>query len=690
MLQLSGVSFLWLLFSLLLGAGYAFALYNRKISLSAATRVGLFALRSLAVAVICFLLFAPFVKQTEKISEKPLIIFAQDNSASLTVSKPADFDLAAYSAKIKALQSRLASAYEVRSFTFGSQLRPGTSFQFNENATDISSIFQVIDDRFANRNIGAVILASDGIYNRGGNPQYAARALKAPVFTIALGDTVPRKDLLVANVNYNSIVWSGNDFQAEVSIEAHQSAGMRSRLKVSGKDGRIFEKEVEIRSDEFYLNVPVILHAGRKGIQRFTVDLSPVKGELSVQNNREDFFVEVLEGKLKVFILANSPHPDISALKEAIESNKNYEVKGGLVSDTDDQDMKDADLLILHQLPSASATLQNLLQKMQGKPLLFILGAQSNIQAFSQLQNLLEIKPGGNLTEATARVNDNFQTFMFQDEWAKQLSALGPLMSPSGSYGVKSPASVLLYQQLGHVLSDRPLLFFSNASEQKIGVLAGEGIWRWRLNEFRLKGNHEATDALLTKSVQYLAERDDRRKFRVYPARNSFDENDHVLLNAELYNEANELVNLPDVSVVLTGEGDRKFPFQFSRTSNAYVLDAGTLPSGEYSFVAVTQLGEKKHRAGGRFIVSRQQVEFRHTTANHQILNVMAKQSGGEMVMPGRVDDLYDIVSKNELVKTISYENRTFEEMIDLKWIFVMIVVLLSAEWLARKRSGAL
>lgn len=690
MLQLSSVSFLWLLLSLLLGAGYAFALYNRKSSFSAATRVGLFALRSLVVAVTCFLLFAPFVKQTEKIAEKPLVIFAQDNSASLTVSKPADFNLAAYSAKIKALQSRLGTAYEVRSFTFGSQLRPGTSFQFNENTTDINSFFQFVDDNFANRNIGAVILASDGIYNRGGSPQYEALKFKAPVFTIALGDTVPRKDLLVANVNYNSIVWSGNDFQAEVSIEAHQSAGMRSRLKVSGKDGRIFEKEIEIHSDEFHLNVPVTLHAGRKGIHRFTVDLSPVKGELSVQNNREDFFVEVLDGKLKVFILANSPHPDISALKAAIESNKNYEVKGGLVSDSEDQDIRDADLLILHQLPSAPAALQRLLQKMRGKPLLFITGAQSNIQAFSQLQNLLEIKPGGNLTEAAARVNDNFQTFMFQDEWVKRLQALGPLMSPSGSYSVKSPASVLLYQQLGHVLSDRPLLLFSNTSEQKVGVLAGEGIWRWRLNEFRLKGNHEATDALLTKSVQYLAERDDRRKFRVYAARNSFDENDHVHLNAELYNEANELVNLPDVSVVLMGEGNRKFTFQFSRTSNAYVLDAGILPSGEYSFAAVTQLGGKKHSAGGRFIVSSQQVEFRQTTANHQILNVLAKQSGGEMIMPGRVDDLYDMVSRNELVKTISYENRKFEEMIDLKWIFFMIVVLLSVEWLGRKRSGAL
>ncbi len=690
MLQLSGVSFLWLLFSLLLGAGYAFALYNGTNSISRAARAWLFTFRLLVVAAICFLLFAPFVKQTERIAEKPLIIFAQDNSASLNVSKPVNFNLADYSAKVKALQSRFAAAYEVRSFTLGSQLKPGSSFHFNENTTDINSFFRFINDRFANRNIGAVILASDGIYNRGGNPQYEAKALKAPVFTIALGDTIPRKDLLVANVNYNSIVWSGNDFQAEVSIEAHRSAGMRSRLTVSGKDGRVLEKEIEIRSNEYHVTVPVTLHAGKAGIHRFTVALSPLQGELSVENNREDFFVEVLDGKLKVFILASSPHPDIAALKQAIESNKNYEVKTGLASGADDPGMKDAALLILHQLPSASVSMQSLSGTTRGKAVLFVTGAQSNITALSQSQNLLEITSGGSMLEATAGVNGDFHTFMLQDGLAMQLSALGPLVSPAGSYRIKSPASVFLYQQLGSILSDRPLLLFSNTSEQKIGILAGEGIWRWRLNEFRLKGNHEATDALLTKSVQYLSEKDDKRKFRVYPARNSFDENDHVLLNAELYNDANELVNTPDVSVVLTGEGNRKLPFQFSRTSNAYALDAGSLPSGEYSFDAVTQLGERKYKAGGRFIVSRQHVEFRQTIANHQLLNVLAKQSGGEMLMPGDMDELYDRVQKNEMVKTISYENRTFEEMIDMKWIFVMIILLLSAEWSVRKRSGAL
>lgn len=38
--------------------------------------------------------------------------------------------------------------------------------------------------RYAGRNLGAVILATDGLYNEGSNPLYAYPELKVPVFTV--------------------------------------------------------------------------------------------------------------------------------------------------------------------------------------------------------------------------------------------------------------------------------------------------------------------------------------------------------------------------------------------------------------------------------------------------------------------------------------------------------------------------
>jgi hypothetical protein len=261
-------------------------------------------------------------------------------------------------------------------------------------------------------------------------------------------------------------------------------------------------------------------------------------------------------------------------------------------------------------------------------------------------------------------------------------------MSLYGQYGPKGPASVLLTQQIGKVVTGYPLLLFADDPNHRIGVLAGEGIWRWRLEEFQENGNHEAVDELVSKTLQYLSSKDDKRKFRVYPAKNTFDENEHIILNGELYNDSYELVNTPEVEIALKNDNGKSYTFQFSRTNNAYILDAGFLPSGEYTFIANTELGKVRHTATGQFIIKQLQSEFQQTTANHQLLYAMVRQNGGKLVYPQQVNQLPDLIHANESVKTISYEDRRYDDLINIKLIFFILLTLLSVEWFSRKRNG--
>lgn len=686
-LQFTSTTFFWLLFCIMLGIGYALLLYKPG-QLNSSLNKSLFALRSLAVAFIAFLIFAPMIRFSGKTTEKPLIILAQDNSASISISKPSNFNTAAYTQQLKNLEQELSKDYEVKSLTFGTAVKPELNLSYKESLTDINSLFKFINEHYPNRNIGALILSSDGIYNQGGNPEYEARNLKSPVYTIALGDTIPKKDLLVANVNYNNIAYLDNDFQVEVSIEAFQSRGVFSRLTVSNSSGAVFSKGITVGSNEFRLNVPVTLSAKKKGIQRFTVNLSPVAGELSTRNNTQTFFVEVIDGKNKVLILANSPHPDIASVKQSIELNKNYEVKSRLISDYKPSDITDAGLLILHQLPSSGTDIRSVLQLAERKPVWFILGAQTNVSAFSAMQSLLTINSAGATEEVVAKNNADFYEFTLTEQTQNSLQNFAPLISPFGDYAIKSPASVLLNQQIGKLATNRPLLLFSKDADRKIGVLAGEGIWRWRLEDFKETGTHKSTDELLSKIIQFMVTKDDKRKFRVYPARNTFDEGEHVILNAELYNDSYELINTPDVSITLKHSNSKAYPYLFTRTGNGYILDAGVLPAGEYSYSAGTQLGKTKHSASGQFAIVQQQAEYRQTTANHQLLYNLSELNNGEMFYPADLKSLAGKIRSNELIKTISYEDRRYEDLVSLKFIFFLILALLSAEWFLRKRNG--
>lgn len=686
-LQFTSTTYFWLLFCILLGIGYAFLLY-RPNQFKSSLNKSLFILRSLAVATIAFLIIAPMIRFVGKTTEKPLIILAQDNSASVSVSRGSNFDIRAYTEQLKDLERDLSKDFEVKSFTLGTSVKPGLIVNYKESLTDINSLFKHINEQYPNRNIGAVVLASDGIYNQGGTPEYEAQNIKSPIYTVALGDTIPKKDLLISNVNYNNIVYLDNDFQVELNIEAFQSRGVESRLTVSDAGGTVFSKGIAVRSNEFRVNIPVILSAKKKGIQRYTVNLSPVTGELSRQNNTQTFFVEVIDGKNKVVILANSPHPDITAIKQSLELNKNYDVKSVLINEYKSSDIADAGLVILHQLPSSGPNIQNVLTAAERKPIWFILGAQTNLSAFSSMQNLLALSSAGATEEVFAKVNDGFYDFTLSDETLNSLQKFAPLISPFGNYAVKTQASVLLNQQIGKLVTARPLLLFSKDGDRKVAVLAGEGIWRWRLEDFKESGTHQATDELVTKITQFMVSKDDKRKFRVYTAKNTFDESEHIILNAELYNDTYELINTPDVSVTLKHNNSKSYPFLFSRTGNGYILDAGVLPPGEYSYSATTQLGKTRHSASGRFAIVQHQTEYRQTTANHQLLYNLSQLNGGEMVYPSDISSLKEKIRKNELIKTISYEDRKYEELISLKILFFLILTLLSVEWFLRKRNG--
>jgi hypothetical protein len=687
-IQFTSESYLWLLACLGLGIVYALLLYRPSSHLHKNLRYFLFALRALSIALIAFLICSPLIKTISRTIEKPLIIIAQDNSASILLSEGKGFNSKDYTDQLKKLEKNLSGDYELRSFNFAEKMDDGLNLNYKGSLTDISSVFKQINNQFSNRNIGAIIIGTDGIYNRGSNPQYESKNLNAAIYTIALGDTIAKRDLLISTINYSSIAYLDNQFQIGISIEAYQSEGSNSMLTVSSESGLVLSKPISINSNEFRQTIMLNLPAEKKGLQSYKIKLAPLNNELSEVNNVQTIFIEVIDGRKNILIIANAPHPDISAIRQSIENNKNYSVKVRMVQEVLPAEIAEAGLIILHQLPSISNNAKNILKLVETKPILFVLGAQSNIPAFSVSQNVITVNSNGMLQEANATIKSDFYAFALSDISRSKINNFGPLLTPFGNYGLKGPSNTLINQQIGKIPTGKPLLVFGEDVQRRISVLAGEGIWRWRLEDFQENSSHEAIDELITKTVQYLVSSDDKRKFRVSTSKNNFDQNEHVILNAELYNESFELVNSPDVNITLKNKTGRSYSFVFSRALNSYELDAGELPAGEYNYKALTSLGKLNYQAEGQFTISSQQAEYKQIIANHQLLYAISRQNGGEMLFPKQLDELPELIRANEKVKSVSYENPKYSELIELKLLFFLIVVLLSTEWLSRKRNG--
>ena len=685
--------FWFIILCLLLGAAYALILYRNDKSLSEIhpwLKKTMTALRFVLVSVLSFLLLTPLIKTVSHEKEKPIVIIAQDNSESIVLNKDSAFYRHDYPAKMNSLMDDLRKKYDVKTISWGDRINDKVEYSFSDKQTDFTGLMNDLAVRYSNRNIGAIVIASDGLYNRGSNPVFAQNILKAPVYTVALGDTSVQKDLLIGKINFNRVVFLGNSFPLEVNMDARRCSGSSSTLTVKEDSLTLFSRSIAISGNKFNSMVPVFLEARKKGMHHYKLELSAVSGEITTVNNVKDIFIEVMESKQKILILASSPHPDLGAIKLSIESSENYEVKVVML-DKFDGKLNDADLIVLHQVPSFSKSASDVLSKIKtsGIPVLHIIGTQSNMNAFNTFDAGISITGTLNKSnEVEPVLSSNFSLFTIGKETTDEIHNFPPLLAPFGDYKATTNVSVMLTQQIGSVSTGKPLLLFNESGANKSAVLCGEGIWRWRLSDYNSNGNFNAFNEMITKVAQYLMVHENKSHFRIL-GKNSFPENEPVTFDAEVTNENYELINAPDINLTITSSEKKIFPFTFSKTEKAYNLNAGYFPSGNYHYKATVKAGEKIYGSEGQFSVSALQVEQNETVADHQLLFALSHKTGGEMYYPNQLDALAKALDQRDDIKTVSYSHYQLQDLINLKWVFFLLLLLLSAEWFLRKRSGA-
>ena len=142
---------------------------------------------------------------------------------------------------------------------------------FTEKQTDISALFDEVNIRYANRNIGALIVASDGIYNKGSNPYYAADKIRFPVFTVAMGDTNLPRDLILKKIICNKSAFLGDKFPVEIQIEADKCRNEKTDLQVKKGEDVLLYKALQFSGDKDFRKIEMMLEARSKGLQRFKV-----------------------------------------------------------------------------------------------------------------------------------------------------------------------------------------------------------------------------------------------------------------------------------------------------------------------------------------------------------------------------------------------------------------------------------
>lgn len=678
----------------------AVALYYKDKTYSEATTaqkralIPLAFLRFLTIGIIAALLLSPLIKRRIIDVVKPYIVLLQDNSESIKVGFKNSDDSVKLKNNLNQLSSDLSQDYQVATYSFGEKSKKGFSFSYKDKTTNLSEALDELYNMYSNQNVGAIILATDGIYNQGSNPLYAGETAGIPIYSVALGDTTPKKDLLIERVLHNKIAYLGDKFMIRTEISAKNSKGEKTILSVSkGKSGGaiLATKTLDIDKGDFLHSEEFTLNADAVGLQQYTIKAAPINGELTERNNTQTIYIEIIDSRQKILLLAGSPHPDVAALKDVLEQNRNYQLTVDMANKFSGN-IKDFDVVILHGLPAQNNPADNILSqiKTNNTPTLFILTAQTSADAFNRAQNLVQINGAtpNTTSDAKAVSISGFNLFTLENNVGKEVQELPPLITPYGKYNAATNAQILLKQKIGTVPTDYPLLVFSAPANTKQAVLCGEGLWRWRIYDFKTDQSFTTTNELLGKTVQYLAVKNDKRKFRVNLPKTLFDENEQVVMDAELYNDSYELINTPEVNINIYNDAGKSFPFAFNRNGRSYSLNAGFFPPGNYTFQAQTVYNGQEFKANGVFTVASVQLESMQTTANHNLLYALAEKTSGGVVSTDSIGSLLAQIRQKDSIKPIQYSSFKTEPFINLKWLFAGLIALLSIEWFFRKFLG--
>lgn len=651
---------------------------------------GMGVLRWLGYSLLAALLLSPLLRYLDRDQQDPVVVLAQDVSESVGM----ETDTTAYLEQWTQLRNSLAEKYQVVEYKFGQSFTTEGDFSFTDKRTNLDAVLTEISDVYGTQNLGAVILATDGVYNEGTNPAYRDLQIKAPVYTVGLGDTTVRRDLLVRRVFHNKIAYLDDQFSIQIDVSARNATGSNTRLTVSrvGDGGGVLHTEnIVINSNDFFKTSEVILTADKPGVQRYRISVTGITDEVSTANNRRDIFVDVLDARQKILIMADAPHPDVSALRQALSQGLNNEVEVGYASKFSGQ-VGDYDLVILHQLPSGKHPVAAVLSQLGNAkvPTLFIMGEKVPAAAFNKAQDLLSFKgtAGASGNDVSARLVPGFNLFTVSDELKQALKNFPPMTSPFGEFTAGPGATQFLRQRIGRVDTEYPLITIGESRGVRTGVISGNGLWQWRLFDFLERGNHERFDELISQLSQYLTVQEDKRRFRVNLPENLFDENEAVQLDAELYNSNYELINDPEATVTITGEEGQDYEFAFTRTTNAYALNAGILPVGNYRYRARTNTGNEELTFNGKFSVQAVEVERFALEADHDLLRQLSERYGGDLLFPNQLAELPARLEASGTVKPVLLDTINTRSVIHLKWIFFVLLALYAAEWFMRRYFG--
>jgi uncharacterized membrane protein len=727
----------------LLVAVFIYFIYLRpRIRLPKRTTATLIALRVALLTLMVTLLLRPVVVVSSVIPRSSYVAIVVDDSLSMklhdvpggaTRLDVVKQSLLNTSAGQKSFLNQLDQKFKTNLYGFSgalSRLKDGNDLYGEGRTSDLAGALQETINRSSGMPLSAIVLATDGASNVPGDISTTLRELRArdiPVFTIGVGDTARPLDAELTRINMPRRVLVGSRVNVETFVGLSGYSNSKVLLGVR-EDGRAIKTEqFDLRgNDTQAINLEIT--PTTPGVHRYTVEVTPLDGEITVENNKQDSLVEVIEGPLRLLHVEGEPRWELGKIRESLALNeKNVVVvslqrtgenkfyrqgignQGELATGfpTTEEELFSYDGLIIGSVEAGFFTADQLRSieafvARRGAGLLALGGRLSfdgGKYKGTPIEDLLPVAlTGGPVDDANSFVpvykplltgagQAHPITRLYEDRAQNQKiwNELPPVSVSQALTNVKPGATVLLEARKIDGGANVPLLVQQRYGRGQTLALTASDTWRWRM---RMDSKNNAHETFWRQMLRYVVS-GTPRQIEVGTAKDVYSMDDTINIVADVRDKKFNPVGDAHATARVTKPSGVTIdvPLNFT-TLNAVNVYTGEFKADELGQHRIELIGQSASlgqlSANANVLVSDLNREYYSAAQNSDLLKRIASETGGKYYTPEQTRSLLDDLTYRQT----PYSERVTKDLWDMPVNFLLLVGLLSAEWFLRKREG--
>lgn len=712
-----------LLFALLALAAALLWLLFRRLPRKRALVLG--AIEWSVLALLLLLLWQPALSVTVLKPQQNVVAVVVDTSLSMALENRYPQARALFENR---LAGDLGKRFPVRLYQAGEasariEQLPGEPTALR---TDLGAALRQIASDSAMIPVGAVVLLSDGADN-GGNlgadTVDALRRARIPVHAIGFGSERIAGDIEILDADLPARVLPSSRLLLTATLRHSGFRGKTASLTVRDGDKVLAQKNLTLPADGESWRETLALNAGAAGVKTLEIHLQPLDGETNTRNNRVERLIDVRDRKPRILYLEGEPRWEMKFIRRAAEEdaqldlativrtteNRFYrqgirspqELERGFPSTVEELFAFQALIIGSVEAGYFTPVQQNLIREFtdrRGGGVLFLGGRAALAGGGWQRSPVAEILPvtlpGGKGTfrrepatvELTRAGAESLILRLEEDpdKNAARWKAL-PYMADYQITGEPKPGATVLAEAIPGVRLRHPLLVTQNYGRGRVALLATGGSWRWQMAQDARDQSHEIFWQQLLRWLAGAVE----ERVTLLTTRQTYSGDEPAVLRAEVRDRN----YLPAAGAVVTahlmgpGGVSETIELQPARGEPG-VYEARWRAPRPGAYLAEAAAREGLDELGRDAITFRREdgaQEFFRTEQNRELLQRLARHTGGRYYRPEDASSLVQEIELSEAGVTV----RETRPVWNAPAAFLLLAALKAAEWLVRRRWGA-